>query len=319
MRHRGFTLIELLVVIAIVAVLIALLLPAVQSAREAARRIQCTNNLKQIGIALHNYETTLGTFPAGRTNYPHLWSSLAQLLPFLEGANQFNAINFALPPLASSLVTPVNSTAVGTFINTYVCPSDVQNRIIPDFGPTNFVGNAGTGTINGGSFRIDAGTNLPEGVFFDQKSVRLVEITDGLSQTAAFSETIKGNGQDTTGSGPQDRKLQIRVIGTSSTPTDPTSCNGATQWVGDRGREWVRGSFIMTAYNHFYPPNSREMDCTNPGRAIAITSARSFHPGGVNMLICDGHVQFIKDSITLSTWRSISTRNGAEVLSSDSY
>jgi prepilin-type N-terminal cleavage/methylation domain-containing protein/prepilin-type processing-associated H-X9-DG protein len=312
-KPHGFTLIELLVVMAVIAVLVGLLLPAAQKAREAARRMQCNSNLKQIGLALHNYETSLGMLPAGRTNFPHLWSSLAQLLPYMDGGVQYNLINFSFPavPLAAS-PTPVNTTATATVFELLLCPSDPQRQWNVSFGPTNYVGNAGTGTINGGSFRTDAGTEQPEGVFFDRHCVLLRDVSDGTSNTVAFSETVKGSGANNTGPVPQDPKSQFALIGVASTDITEASCETATQWVGDRGSEWARGSFIMAAYNHFYPPNSPKFDCTNPGRAKAITAARSYHTGGVNVLLCDGHVRFVSDSVDMALWRALSTRNGSE-------
>jgi prepilin-type N-terminal cleavage/methylation domain-containing protein/prepilin-type processing-associated H-X9-DG protein len=319
--RRGFTLIELLVVIAIIAVLIGLLLPAVQAAREAARRMQCSNNLKQIGLALANYEGALGVYPPGRTSWPNVWSSLAQMLPYMEGSNQFNSLNFNYPPVdltsSGGLTNAPNTTGVGTTIRVFLCPSDSKDRVDPSFGPNNYVADAGTGTLNGGSFKVTAGSPLPDGVFYDTSAVRVADITDGLSRTIAFSETTKGTSQDSTTPTPLDPNNQFVI--TAAASITPATCAAVASWSGDRGREWARGSFILASYNHFYTPNSPSPDCSNTGRAAAITAARSRHPGGVNALFCDGHVQFVKNSVNLTPWQALSTRRGGEVVSDSDY
>ncbi|AGA24651.1 DUF1559 domain-containing protein [Singulisphaera acidiphila] len=315
LRHRrphsiGFTLIELLVVIAIIAVLIGLLLPAVQSAREAARRIQCTNNLKQVGLALHNYVGTHELLPPGRGATPLVWSSLASLLPFLEGSTVYNTLNFSITPLDVS-----NSTGVATIISTFLCPSDTkQDRIAATYGPNNYLANVGTGLQNGGSFRPQDGTEEIDGLFFDRSSIRFAAITDGLSNTAAFSETIKGDGIGSSGLKARDPIRQY-ALG-SGLPVTDSFCAGLTMWLGTRAQEWGRGSFTYTTFNHFLTPNSASSDCIS-GATGGRMAARSFHSGGVNVLIADGHIRFVKNSISLATWRAIATRSGGEVISAD--
>ena len=326
--------IELLVVIAIIAVLIALLLPAVQAAREAARRAQCTNNLKQIGIALHNYEGSNNMLPAGRYGYPYLWSSLAQLLSSIEAANFYNAINFSFPSETNQLPYPANTTVESAVIQVFLCPSDGQVRVDPNFGGTNYVTNSGTGTFNNGNFNIVAGASLPDGPFFNTSRTTFAAITDGLSNTAGFGETTMGTGTNTSpGSSPaSNAKRQFALFNASGYLTGSlapsmflppntylSACSTPDQWSGDRGREWSRGSFVMTSYNHFYPPNSQYPDCTDAGRNAAVTGPRSFHPGGVNMLFLDGHVQFLKNTVGLPVFRGISTIGGGEIISADSF
>ncbi|MFO0954891.1 MAG: DUF1559 domain-containing protein [Isosphaeraceae bacterium] len=331
--RAGFTLIELLVVIAIIAVLIALLLPAVQAAREAARRTQCVNNLKQVGLALHNYESANNVLPAARYGFPYLWSSLASLLNYMEGANMYNALNFSFPASVNQLPVAQNTTAASTVVRAFLCPSDGVERVDPNWGATNYVACAGTGTINNGNFNIVAGAPLPDGPFYNTSAVRFSNVTDGLSLTVGYGETVLGNGNTTPGtSAPGDPRRQFALFNTSGklTGTFPASaflppntfipaCQTPDVWAGDRGREWPRGSFFMAAYNHFYTPNSKYPDCTDSGRNAAVSGPRSLHPGGTNLLFLDGHVQFVKDTVNLPTFRALSTVSGGEILSADSY
>jgi prepilin-type processing-associated H-X9-DG protein len=272
--------------------------------------------------------------PAGRFGYPYLWSSLAQLLSNIEAANMFNAINFAFASETNQLPYPANSTVESAVIKVFLCPSDGLQRVDPSWGGTNYVSDSGTGTLNNGNFNIVAGAQLPDGPFYNTSTVRFAAITDGLSGTVGFSETVLGNDINTSpgSSPPADGKRQFALFNTSGYLTGSLSpslfqppntflpvCFTPDQWSGDRGREWSRGSFIMASYNHFYTPNSKYPDCTDAGRNAAVTGPRSFHSGGVNALFLDGHVLFIKDSINLPTFRALATISGGEVISADAF
>jgi len=306
-------LIELLVVIAIIAILIALLLPAVQQAREAARRTQCRNNLKQIGLALHNYESSHRVFPPGRLGYPMVFSVQAHLLPYLEGATLYNIIDFNTAPKFQPPSNPMtqNEIAVRTKIPGYVCPSDFGSVPNSEFAPTNYIATTGSGL--GTSNHI----NLGNGVMYSMSSVHFRDVVDGLSNTICFSEHtlgVGGNPSSPSGAAPKDPRGEVLEL-TGATPTTEAACvsSGGGNWSGLRGAKWMNGHYGDTLYNHFYSPNSRQFDCGNGSHNYGLTAARSRHTGGVTALLGDGSVRFVSDNVDLGIWRGASTRGGGEV------
>lgn len=310
--RRGFTLIELLVVIAIIAVLIALLLPAVQQAREAARRTQCKNNLKQIGLAIHNYESSLRVFPPGRLGFPMVFSVQAHILPYLDGANLYSLLDLNKAPNFGTPSSPMtqNEIAARTIIPAYICPSDRGQIEGNEFGPTNYVASAGSGTGTANSI------NTGDGVMYSRSSVRFRDVTDGMSNTVCFGEQTLGIGGNPSSSGasPQNAEGEVLELVGATPTTDATCVSGGGTWSGLRGAKWLNGHYGDTIYNHYYGPNSRQFDCGNRSHNYGLTAARSRHEGGVQSLLCDGSVRFTSENVDMIVWRALSTRAGGEVI-----
>ena len=298
-RRRGFTLIELLVVIAIIAILIALLLPAVQQAREAARRTQCKNNLKQIGLALHNYHDAHRCLPFGQGGTQVKFSALSQLLPYLDQAPVYNQINFSL-----DVNDPANDDARTLEIAMFRCPSDFDNTQPTAGGAVNYVHNKGTDIL--------WQTPTANGVLYRNSRVRLTDIKDGSSNTAAYSERMLTDGSNGIVSPIADVFLATT---NPNTPDEAVSLceavdinNLANQFPIFMGAPWIDGKH---GYQHVNVPNSRSCGFF-PTKASMPPSSR--HEGGVHLLLGDGAVRFVSENIDRNTWRALGTRQGGEVV-----
>jgi prepilin-type N-terminal cleavage/methylation domain-containing protein/prepilin-type processing-associated H-X9-DG protein len=348
----GFTLIELLVVIAITAVLIALLLPAVQAAREAARRAQCTNNLKQIGLASHNYESASGSFQASNLmqgvgnstpTWANNWSALARCLPYSEQGTLFNNMNFDVKDSQ-----PQNTTICGTLIKMFVCPSDGQTQAFNDggtvFGGTNYGSDDGDWYVFGGFPPANYAGTPSRGAFAVNRARNLAEFTDGTSNTILFAE-IKSF----------QFRLKCSSVGGTWTPytvPGPTaalppeyggggSCSAPSSTMHTR---WSNGGVYHAGFSTAWPPNKKttynytgtpvltppvnggavdadliSVNENDGGPTYGAFTARSYHPGGVNTLFADGSVKFVKSSVDGNTWRALGTVQGGEVIGGDSY
>lgn len=300
-RRSGFTLIELLIVVSVIGLLVALLLPAVQSSRAAARRIQCSNNLKNIGLAIQNHAEAHGKFPAGVGKYPADVSFLVQILPQIEQAALYNSIN-----VADGVQVNGNLTAYSQAPGLYACPSDATRSTVILDRPVNYAGNAGRTLWDG------------EGVFIN-KPLSPRDITDGLSQTAGVSEWIAGM---EIGGRVRENTFKFRLLRLyADTATDAEAfardCEALAavsdgRHISSKGMFWLDGALDHTLYNHTMTPGKHScsafvnMDATTVG---------SYH-GGVNVLMMDGSVRLVKTTISRPVWLAAGTRAGGEVGSS---
>jgi prepilin-type N-terminal cleavage/methylation domain-containing protein/prepilin-type processing-associated H-X9-DG protein len=310
-KRSAFTLIELLAVIAIIAILIGLLLPAVQKVREAAARMKCSNNLKQLGLATHGYHDAMNQLPPG-WDFATSWGPLGLVLPYIEQDNVYKTMD-TLKPLTDAVNVPGTKVPVSI----YLCASDKQNPVPSIGGATNYHANNGNIPI----FVIARGLNVgeqPNGVFYTgSQKITITGITDGTSNTAFASERVLGDGNMGAVS-----PLEDTFNGPNGAPGRPANADEAYTWCQSvdvtnpanqfpifMGAPWAHGQH---SYQHIIPPNGRSCGWLVSLRAAMTPSSR--HTGGVNLLLGDGSVRFVRNSIDIPTWRALGSRNGGEVL-----
>jgi prepilin-type N-terminal cleavage/methylation domain-containing protein len=311
-RRNGFTLVELLVVIAIIGILVALLLPAVQAARESARRMQCGNNLKQFSLALHNYHDVHKSYPSASGS--RSYSVHTFLLPFMEQQSLYDLIDFSVSRTHSRNAVPLAARLPG-----FNCPSDPQAQLPVGWGGTTYRVNLGSNILFGmpptNSSNSNFGIPGPNGPFLPTTMyLGFASLVDGASNTAAFSEHGKGDFNQGISS-PNDT---FRPGTHPNTPDEAVAqcaamdpSNLAFQGVSDVGAPWMEAYHSTTYYYHVGPPNSRS--CMFPPGRIA-TTAKSKHPGGVLISLCDGSVRFVASTIDIRTWRALGSRDQGETI-----
>ncbi len=330
---RGFTLVELLVVIAIIGVMVALLLPAVQAAREAARRMQCQNHVRQLGLAFHNYASSYSERLANNgysgSRYPNDYSPFAKLLPFAEQTNLHGLIDFNVymgHPGMDDLPVELHAAAAAR-VPFLECPSDVgaglhdlsmpSGAVIPIAG-TSYAMNQGSGLD--GVFHPGNGV-ASDGLCWVGAKTRLADITDGTSQTVLVAETTIGVGAAPASPTPlQDpRRYRARVASASQATAELADSGGLeavassiTGWDGSRNQYWLRGSVPNgPVMNGRLTPNSPVPDMVLA--SAKITGSRSYHPGAVSIGLADGSVRSVSDSIDRHIWHATWTRAGGEI------
>jgi len=326
----AFTLVELLVVIAIIGILVGLLLPAIQAAREAARRMSCTNNLKQIGLALHNYESAMTTFPpstvsvGGSASQP--WSAQAFLLPYLEGSNITSRIDYNVGYHSGTNKANFPPNGVATLrVPVYLCPSEPNDRArldangVPEHFPINYSLNVGTYLIFNPLNRADGGS-----AFAPNRRNTVSGFADGLSNTVGLSEVKAFT-----------PRFHDHIGMPSAPPTNSSLVSsgytGGSWSINGGHTEWVCGRAIHTGFTTTLTPNTKvphivsgvvyDIDVTSSreGRnqsdpTYGIITSRSYHTGLVNVVLMDGSVRGVSSSIELPIWQALGTRAGSEVI-----
>jgi prepilin-type N-terminal cleavage/methylation domain-containing protein len=335
--RRAFTLVELLVVIAIIGILVGLLLPAVQAAREAARRMSCSNNLRQVALASHNYESAYKVFPAttGSSDY----SPQARILPYIEQANLSNLIDFRQPllvgPAWQARYSPLLRPAIETPVATFLCPSDPGERLFPtiyaDGTPgvqagCNYMFSMGNGT----------GTNYDDryrtnGMVWTNSWAKMADCIDGTSNTVLVAEAALGD-QTVGMTQPSTTGVHRRIGNWTGTTANPPPTPGFTvggalisnpdlttvfpaqvgTYRGNRGESWIRGIPYATLINGYMTPNHQIPDIGFHGRGFY--TARSYHPGGAMHGFLDGSVRFITNNVDVTVYRAVFSRDGGEVV-----
>ena len=326
----AFTLVELLVVIAIIAILVVLLLPAANAAREAGRKTQCVNKIRQLGIAANNFVAANRHFPMGRNRWnsdgsrAHNWSQHARLLPYIEELGIEYLINETKAPGNAT-----NRMAREVDVSLFICPSDLGDRMSynerlnqPGWGRNNYKANAGSDTGQ----MIERRGKLVErnnGIFLTNEEVSIRKIKDGTSKTALFAEAVRGDGDVRRVEVPGDwfsipqSNVTADEVRNACNELDVATMIGMAKQVSRSGRNWVWGNYIPTRYNHVMEPNRRScarsegrgnLDSSSANNNGSATTASSRHSGGVNVCMVDSSVRFIADDIDLAVWRAMGSR-----------
>ena len=328
----GFTLIELMVVISIIGILIGLSLPAVQSAREASRRTQCSHHLRQMGIALSQYESVFAVFPylysgsvddaKGKNYGVGFYSIHSKLLPYLEAQPLYSALNFEVMCGVATEPHPANATVGRSEIGFFLCPSDPAPAMGPWAG-TNYrtsIGITARSPVEPARIPIEG----IGGAFQPFRAIAASEIRDGLSTTVGISEKPRGSahsGLDTFAG--YSIGTQLYVDGDSLIRLCRQLPANSERFQNDVGSVWLLPYLRYTFYKHDLQPNGNVTDCVggwniaDPAMTNGLFTARSFHPGGVNACYMDGHVSFVRNGIAQAAWRALGTRDGSEAISSE--